>query len=377
MAFDLALMSSFCTAGVGEPLSMKPYADADNAVQAHSPSARPVGIELYIGMDPDLRKIASHLNRSEWRDHTRPLNACELLGSLDDNEVAVVAKWFDDMVKRRCGDSRRIVAAATFLPEISRSDNARLPSREMATRALANVMRICRLLRSSKNRHPVKSLEIVAGSRFAGLAESERIAGMDTEDPDIKHCYIVNMMSREDGVRQVIRSLVDALNSLGGDKELSDYPVLALELEPGACFILNDLAALKIFAATISDHPLLSTRVGFNLDIAHFRIAGITPEQLSECPQILERICHSHISGHHPAGHFGDVLPSRTQLKEVLPWLKLLRGAWQNSAGEKGKSLGGHATNCVSVELEAVAEAGIIKEFFKRMMENCGQYFVA
>jgi sugar phosphate isomerase/epimerase len=90
----------------------------------------------------------------------------------------------------------------------------------------------------------------------------------------------------------------------------------------------------------------LDRRIGINLDIAHFRMANISVQQVERFPELLSRIKHSHISGHHRSAHFGDIsLMALNDPSDFVPWLQLL-----DSIRKSQKDFSG----VVSLELEAV-----------------------
>jgi nucleoside phosphorylase/sugar phosphate isomerase/epimerase len=139
----------------------------------------------------------------------------------------------------------------------------------------------------------------------------------------------------------------------------SDGISLAIELEPGPFYAVNSLASLSYLAARVSENPLLSNVVGFNLDTAHFALAGITPSDVVASTSVCSRIAHASFSDHGP-GHFGDValgevgLGSSAGLTDKLApfkdWIRFLnQRILMVPEGQRPVAFSRH----VSVELEA------------------------
>ena len=134
------------------------------------------------------------------------------------------------------------------------------------------------------------------------------------------------------------------------DDSVARNSVISLELEHGPFFTLQDFDGLKKLVDLI-DAFGLSGAVGLYLDIAHWRMARIRPEQIINCERVFENICHSHIAGHCERAHSGDLppfglTPDSHEREQIIPWLKLL----EQRAGEQTAI---PYSGFVSLEMEA------------------------
>ena len=141
---------------------------------------------------------------------------------------------------------------------------------------------------------PCRVVEAVCGSRIQGacpgrgLGQNEPQAdppgGKDSEPtiPRADHgslCVRVPPSSEVMGV--VIERIVNALTRVDeADPQCCSLKV-ALELEPGPLYVLNDLNGLAAFHAAIP--PEYEDRIGWNLDVAHWELAGADAGALLKC----------------------------------------------------------------------------------------------
>jgi sugar phosphate isomerase/epimerase len=283
-----------------------------------------LGAELYIMMDSDVK------NRISTGAEKATL-VVQYLSGLCDSEVVAFA---DEMYRRFSSQGVEVIAIATYLPEIV-SDNQ--STYESAIKAVANVCKFAVSIGASyKSRIPV--VELVCGSITDSIREL---------DGDRLEVPIVNPEVRRQNLLNRLAIAFDSLNV-----PVHQLPEIALELEPGKLFLLSGPSQLDSIAKAIAGHKNknVATKVGFNLDFAHWWIAGIdiNEEFIQQYPLIVERIKHCHISGHAKMGHFGDFglhrLPPET-IATFKRWLThLARDIAPRSLGFSG---------CVSVELEA------------------------
>lgn len=241
-------------------------------------------------------------------------------------------------------DGLEIVAVATFAPEIvscrmgSESPNAR--------RALLFLVQLIRELRGFG--HLAHALEFVGGCCVDGVWLGGSPVALESDTT-----YILNRASRRVAMSRLFSELEPIAQACASDVS----PVfLALELEPGPLFIVNDGESLLTFCQMANDHESAAVRqtLGVNLDIPHWGfLTDISPEWLnlrSNRP-ILDRVIHAHISDH-SKGHFCDaVLGSHHSRSAFEPWLQLL--ATQVPTNGVGPRFSGY----VALELECCRTA--------------------
>jgi YD repeat-containing protein len=174
------------------------------------------------------------------------------------------AIWADSSVEGVC--------RAISLARMARRHNTTLRSRDVLPIVLAVGSRIERIQISGRSEHG-KSLFL-----------TERPTG---------HVLEV-LMSR---LERIVRHA-----GLKTDEGIS----LAIELEPGPLYAINKMSTLQEMAARLTRNPLLSKVVGFNLDFAHFTLAGITPCELAVDDAVCSRITHACFSDVGP-GNFGNL----------------------------------------------------------------------
>jgi hypothetical protein len=122
-------------------------------------------------------------------------------------------------------------------------------------------------------------------------------------------------------IEQLLRSLCEIRDGLKGGIE--PY-ALSLELEPGSAYVLSDHTSLMQVYDAIQTNGL-AEKVGLNLDIAHFKIAGISPAFLKggmennvQGKDLTHWLVHSHIADHPLRMHTRDLaLSAYTDLEGV------------------------------------------------------------
>lgn len=159
---------------------------------------------------------------------------------------------------------------------------------------------------------------------------------------------------------------------------LEDLPPVALELEPGASFLLNELAAFravqKAYDDAVEKRPGLSDRqrtvlhhkLKLNLDLAHAFMLGIKPADLHGLP-----VGHVHASDHaadvrRGGSHASDLVPGKFHTcEEYKKWLDLIvnhcaseadvseDGPAKEGEDEEDKYTPPSFSNFISIELEA------------------------
>ena len=140
------------------------------------------------------------------------------------------------------------------------------------------------------------------------------------------------------------------------------------ELEPGPLYVLNDLNAIRLMQPQLEKHGLHEL-VGWNLDIAHWALAGIKLRDIDY--DVFSRIVHAHISDH-AYGHLGDLPVGRAGLgicgtgrqnvAGFAPWLHLLR-----CCASRPPNTGLPFSGYVSVELEACPDPALARSSVKKV----------
>jgi len=356
---NVAILSSFSTFGVFHDKTSRLLAELDRTYgsllapghDAAAPSSCPqLPVEVYVAMEPDLRVVDEVLGIPATEPVRRPASVLKSLGtSLPDSALGRLAERIHQAVGGPEG--RQIIALASFLPELSSTDSSGPATSEPACQALSNIIRLGGHLRRQFN-HPVAVVEAVCGSLVHSL-NPPATDGPNNESPT----WNVTLDGAEKVFERLLANLQAIWNRLrtSHSSELKTFPPVALELEPGLCFALRGPSSLRNLAAQLDQATYRSLRshVGFNLDLAHFAIAGIPLADLRENPSIRDRILHVHASGFHSKAHFGDCVPSDDNLNQLRDWFDFLKEL--NSP--EGRTRRPHDlppfSGCVSLEYEA------------------------
>lgn len=317
-----ALISSFAVEGV------------EAALQNWDPE---VGCEVYLLMKADISGIMA-----DPATDTNEFNAVATMERLAGDRTKI-----NRLADKLVASQAPIVAFASFIPEVTSS-----PFQDRGRRAQGAIRFLARLALAVRERQSddtrLKVIEMVAGSRISGIYRAEPLPAGDGKE----FAYLSRRMPDRDARERMITNLKLALR---GDlvSRLREHRIsLALEVEPGPLFALRDWTTLQNVALRLSTDPVLAPVVGFNLDIAHWRIGrgnGML-ELLRNCDLVRSRITHAHCAGHHPSAHLGD-----SHLKylnnpdiELMPWIRMLR-LIQEERGSDLPSFSGY----VSHEFEA------------------------
>lgn len=172
-------------------------------------------------------------------------------------------------------------------------------------------------------RMPVNVIEVVAGSRLHShrvKAKGEEIHGL--RGSRTRRQVVADVASVEKGVGQLLRALSSVVDVI------PDGTFIAVEMEPGPIFVLGEWDSLRLFRnRLVADFPHLLKHVLFNVDVSHWRLAGITVKQLEEDAvewqqhSIAALIGHIHLSDC-GKGHLCDVLPGTgSESDELMGWL--------------------------------------------------------
>lgn len=299
--------------------------------------------ELYLFMEPDARRWRRRLRREKCqRDDGKnsTLSALEFLSELSQDEVVKIAQV---LYHRFMSVNSLPIGIASFLAQI----NSRLDANrgDQVVAAFSTLLWFADELSKLAGRPVV--VELVAGSLV------EKVQASDDNR------WEASLYAEATARRRVLEMLKVAMDR--SRLSLDRLPQIALELEPGPLFLLNDTRQLESFAGDIATaDPRVAAKVGFNLDIAHWWLEGIGPEYLREHPVVAERIIHAHIAGHSKRGHFGDVSLSAMQARDAgdfKQWLRYLRD-------ETGDRFSGY----VSVEYEAARSAEVVISSVQTLM---------
>ena len=202
-----------------------------------------------------------------------------------------------DTINRTCRKNElEICAITTFLPGLASQTGLKSVSQN----ALDYVIRLAKKLKQDY-KHPIKTIELVAGSLVDGIWP-----GIHEDEGEV---YVANILKKETAIKNFainLRPIAEIAAKAG--------IALAVELEPGPNYIINDINALELLSETIKGDAILDKIVGFNLDIAHWSMAGIegiskkTSSIISKTSHenIVDRIIHAHVSDH-GAGHLADL----------------------------------------------------------------------
>ena len=279
----------------------------------------PIACELYAFMKPTDGSswTGAGMPGATWRSATE-----EMAGIVDDpHAFAKVIQEFQENLKAN-GQTIPVVALASFFPEVTcPQDDDRW---KMAKKAIRFMLKLGDHFAGLNADKPKIVIEMVAGSRIDGLWP-----GKDLREPDI-HFY-ANRMTKAEGIRRLLDCIQQALRESIPSPEQSRVAI-ALELEPGPLYLLNSFKAMQSIQKEIErrQDPFLDQLVGYNLDIAHWKMAGINPAWLLDPAHssIARRIFHGHLSGHHSRAHLGDT-PLVPKIgygvrQSTVEWIRLL-----------------------------------------------------
>lgn len=245
-----------------------------------------------------------------------------LIGARDASAAAVLAdeSLLPDLtawIRSQCAGVR-VAALASYYPGITSLSSSR---REQAVKALVNTIKIAMTLSEGNgSRAPILTYPVV-----------EMVCGslLDPTPCDSSTCApreetTVYVSTVESKLERLCQSLMEVHRSLPGKRFF-----LALEVEPGDTYVLRNEASLRMLFWMIDErYPVLNEIVGINADLAHLRLAEITPEFLDE-PAHRDRLIHSHVCDH-PGAHTRDQIvgtwtPVYAEENEILKYLRVLK----------------------------------------------------
>ncbi len=127
---------------------------------------------------------------------------------------------------------------------------------------------------------------------------------------------------------------------------------------------------MRDFCIEVDADEFLRPITGVNLDLAHWRLAGINIALLMGHVGnvVRSKIVHAHISGHHRTGHLGDVhLNDFQQVREFLPWFDFLRTILNEERQLNQPKFGGFVAN----EFEAARSSDEVRDSVKILVQLC------
>jgi hypothetical protein len=188
-----------------------------------------------------------------------------------------------------------VSALATYFPGITAASGT---SREMAIDALTNTVTLAiDLVEEERMEHAI--VEIVCGTVIDPGSRAPN-------DPRR------NVFSQDWKLDLLCQSLTAVIAKVRGQRGEAAAFTLALELEPGETYVLNNIGSIRGIIDRIEggrkiDLPgmnidWLRDHVGLNLDIGHMRIAKVAAAELEP---YLDRLVHAHVADH-PGMHTHD-----------------------------------------------------------------------
>jgi hypothetical protein len=315
-----------------------------------------VSIELYSFMQSDSEPIGKSLGLPP------PFTAVDVLASLDERSD-LVSQTCELISKNANQVGVHVVGIATYIPEISAEIG--LKSSAAAVQALRAVGRIS--LELSRLGHPVRTIEVVAGSRIDTVSYQVRDGNKDQLSAVI--------LSDAIAIDRFVKALQAALTPLHS-RLLESQISLAIELEPGPLFIVRDWTTLQLLCAAIDSSPeWMSKLVGLNVDIPHWILAQDIMKDaegrvmlqkvltVDKVKQLSERIVHAHFSGH-AKGHFGDAPPLDVgTMDEYLPWIRAVQEVFRS----RDSAVSLRPSKRISLELEAARDTQVLQRAIDQM----------
>lgn len=232
----------------------------------------------------------------------------------DRHRTRVVKKVIQSIEKNELNVS----GFATFFPSMSLPANHHL-----AKRSRMALTTTCLIAQEVCEYFECQSLvEIVGGSRIHGLYPALHKWG-EGKDERTEKINVTGLIGWKRAIRNLVRNLLLVRNSLNAKSK--PLPRIALELEPGPIFTINGKESLLRLVKLLDKLGESCNSIGLNVDISHYRLAGIDPDFVESNEAIIKRVWHAHLAGHHRSAHFGDISPlTLNSIEDFKPWLRLL-----------------------------------------------------
>jgi hypothetical protein len=292
---DLSLITSFCT---------QSNADAFNNWPSGVNRA-----ELYTFMRGDMLPLfGEHIDKSSKKTVVETLACVNRLR----NRADVIRSAGESIIALADKKNVYIDSFASFIPELSASNPT---SRSDGIDALCLLYDLASFISTaSSNRHCIKIIEIVGGSRINFVVPIQP-----------------KLASVRDGMHRVaayhidVNQAIDNLQKTITHEEIQErYDKtgirLAVELEPGRLFSFNTETSLDLLVdRLLSKNP----SIGLNLDVGHWILADMKVSLVHD--KYRNYIFSSHLSDNWKA-HFGDTVLGRcNNLDHLRSWVAALK----------------------------------------------------
>lgn len=314
--------------------------------------------DLFVFRDADLSALVG----------TNPLSTSELLGN-NATDLDRIVRWIKSEFSSHITQNIRIPALATYFPDITSINNKR---RNRAINALTNTFKLA--IELSLTEQPLMEtaiIECVCGTVLDRAECSECRSNIAVKPGDIRRGDLVFKSTRVKKIQLLCDSLSRAIYPV-----FLKYPrhtiehkfAIALELEPGPSYVLNSLRAMELTRKFIARDDNLRRFVGFNMDIAHMRIARIAARKLRTFRDLF---IHAHIADH-PGMHTRDQVvghwtPIEQHATGYYPYLEILGERLVDA--QKGRE-GLPFSGCIALELEGCNRIDWVHHGIARLKET-------
>jgi hypothetical protein len=286
------------------------------------------GVEFYACMSQQLKTLLPAHALGPTGELNMP---CESFASAYDqprNERGPAVEFAEAILALHPNST--LVGFATFFPEILSFDRSVAASAEKALLFLIEVASTL-MKHDSKRINKPFIIQLVAGSRIHGIWVPKV-----RDTPSGAVSYAVNRLNLKDGINLLFERLRPIARLAAERRNIQ----LAIELEPGPLYLINDANAVALFCELLDqearDKSCLSQVLGLNFDLPHWAFLANIPLDwlLGKCSfqglsaemglAVRRRIIHAH-SSDHGVGHFSDN-PAGTHhdRRSTVPWFRFL-----------------------------------------------------
>ncbi len=273
------------------------------------------GIDLTILREVDVGEIDSYFRKNLSRGapgdlkriRTEAANQAEFIANLSDRHLEWTARYFDEAIARanselippRQGDIC-VTALSTFFPDISRTGPGSQAIQGAAVRALRNSLKLATHLKRLGG-HPCSCVEAVCGSWVETHPTRSGSNAKASADSNDETCTI-SFSTKDTKFDCLIRAVADAIEGAGEDCEAC----VALEIEPGPFYLLNNAPSVELFLDKLEKTKNLQMatkdRIQLNLDIGHALVIDKAVQgslwSVLHKDRSQRKIVHAHISDH-------------------------------------------------------------------------------
>jgi sugar phosphate isomerase/epimerase len=336
-----SLISSYSLKGMWSGKSFNEFIGRidDSSLRGHQ-----VAPDLYLFMEKDVQYWRERFGEADGERRS----AIRFLADLDIAQIEeIVASMQENL------SSIPPVAITTFLPEISMSYETKRA--ELIDEAIRSLFLLAIKIGNVFGKTPV--VQMVAGSVI------ERIRSNYSSTRKRDEFYVVRTQENE-CFKRILDRLSLCFERISEEETLTNDEMVrfdefrvAFELEPGPLYLLDGAKSLVRFCDFVENHkcPIVRSKVGFNLDVAHWWLKNIRPAFFEQHPKLKNRIFHAHIAGHCSKAHFGDISLAAMSPQEKCSYVELLK-----VLNELDRSNG--YSGYVSLEYEAARNAEAVTE---------------